>query len=309
VDGLQGATAVAIPTDGRQVYVTGKYDHSLAVFQRDPSNGNLEFTQVLRDDRDGIEGLGESVALAISPDDQFVYVASRGDCALTVFRRNSKNGRLTFVEAVKHGEFLSSWQVDSVAVGPSGRYVFTTSLDANILSVFRRHSADKPLELVAAAVNGLGGVHGLKHPECVSISPEGRDIYVAGHDEGSLTRFRWEEETEQLSFVGCIHNNDDHNGRIVHGLGRVYSITVSADGHYVYTMSCGDDAVSVFHRDTGSGDLEFLETLSSRTTPGSGVSNAEFAAISPDGRYLYTAATWDNAIAVFRRESSGSESH
>ena len=48
VDGLENGWSVAASPDGRNVYVAGFDDDSLAVFARDTSSGSLTFTQVIR---------------------------------------------------------------------------------------------------------------------------------------------------------------------------------------------------------------------------------------------------------------------
>jgi 6-phosphogluconolactonase (cycloisomerase 2 family) len=140
--------------------------------------------------------------------------------------------------------------------------------------------------------------------EFVAVSPEGSHIYVAGRESNSLAVFQWQQEGRHLTFLGCVRNGDDHGGRRVSGLGGVYSVLISSDGRYVYTTSFDDGAVSVFRRDADSGELTFVQSLSGARSRVSGLSGAEFATISPDGRYLYTAATEDNAVAVFRRQQS-----
>lgn len=49
-------------------------------------------------------GLKGASAVALSPDQQFLYVASSTDSAVTVFRRDGASGRLSFVEVVRDGE-------------------------------------------------------------------------------------------------------------------------------------------------------------------------------------------------------------
>jgi 6-phosphogluconolactonase (cycloisomerase 2 family) len=43
-------------------------------------------------------GLDGAIAVALSPDDKYVYVASTRDDALVVFSRDTTTGQLTFLE-------------------------------------------------------------------------------------------------------------------------------------------------------------------------------------------------------------------
>src|SRR5207245_3652366 len=57
VDGLAGATALAVSPDGAHVYVAGKLDDAIAVFSRDASTGTLSFIELERHAVNGASGL------------------------------------------------------------------------------------------------------------------------------------------------------------------------------------------------------------------------------------------------------------
>lgn len=86
VDGLDGASAVAISPDGSYVFVAGQVDNSVAVFLRDESTGKLTFSQALRDGLNGVDGLAGAIALSVSPDALHIYVAGQDDDAVAGFR-------------------------------------------------------------------------------------------------------------------------------------------------------------------------------------------------------------------------------
>jgi len=102
VDGLDGASAVAIMPIGDFTFVTGEEEHAVAVFTRDRSDGFLEFDSVYRDGVEGVDGIAYPVALAVSPDSQFLYVAGSGDDALAVFKL--PDTRLIFLDGFESGD-------------------------------------------------------------------------------------------------------------------------------------------------------------------------------------------------------------
>jgi len=104
VDGLAGAISAAVTVDGEHVYVASYGDNALAVFDRDPSTGELTFVQVVKDGEGGVDGLAYAYSVAVSPDGSHVYAVGRNDHALAVFSRNATTGELTFVEVLKQGE-------------------------------------------------------------------------------------------------------------------------------------------------------------------------------------------------------------
>ncbi|MEM9449332.1 MAG: DUF4347 domain-containing protein [Cyanobacteria bacterium P01_E01_bin.6] len=85
VEGLSGSfDSVMVSPDGSYVFVAGKSDNSLAVFNRDTS-GNLTFNTVFTDGQSGIESLGGASGLSLSPDGTQLFVTSINDNTLSVF--------------------------------------------------------------------------------------------------------------------------------------------------------------------------------------------------------------------------------
>jgi 6-phosphogluconolactonase (cycloisomerase 2 family) len=85
IDGLAGASAVAVVPDGSAVVVAAPEDDALSLFARDPAGGELTFAGVVRDGH-GADGLAGAGSLAVSPGGQYLYVAGADDHALTVLR-------------------------------------------------------------------------------------------------------------------------------------------------------------------------------------------------------------------------------
>jgi 6-phosphogluconolactonase (cycloisomerase 2 family) len=89
VDGLDGATGVVVSFDGRYVYVNGYLDDSVAVFSRDTTNGQISYMEREKNNFGTVVGLARPVEIALSGDDQHLYVAGNNEDAVVVFMRDA----------------------------------------------------------------------------------------------------------------------------------------------------------------------------------------------------------------------------
>jgi len=185
VDGLDGASSVAISPDGSHVYATGHWDGGVVIFSRDDASGALTFVDWKISSYEG------SRSVAVSPDGRHVYVACSDDDAVVVYTRNASDGKLTFREVQRDGvdgvDGLDLAQ--SVAVSPDGRYVYVAGLGDDAVAVFSRNASDGRLTFVEVQRDGVGGVGGLDGAEWVAISPDGDHVYATGRHDDAVAAF------------------------------------------------------------------------------------------------------------------------
>lgn len=224
VDGLRNAMDLVLSLDDNYLYVTSpgdnsffsRQDNALAVFKRNSATNHLTFVQVLKDggtdpDNQPVDGLNYSPGIAISPDGAHIYIASKLDDAVAVFRRDTQTGMLRFVQVIKDNQLDAAGKTvtglnaaGGVAVSVDGRYVYVLSDSEDDLLVFSRNSTTGQLSLVQSfqdggtdaannKVDGLGGAAKL-----VS-SPDGRYVYVTGSSSGKVAVFR------QLTTPGMVY--------------------------------------------------------------------------------------------------------
>ena len=145
----------------------------------------------------------------------------------------------------------------SLTVSPDGLNMYVASYEDDAVAVFSRDAGDSgKLSFVHRLKDGVGGVYGLDGARGVTISPDGRNVYVASSNSNAVAVFsRDADDSGKLSFV---HRLKDGVGG-VDGLRSARSVTVSSDGNNVYVASWDDDAVAVFSRDADdSGKLSFI---------------------------------------------------
>ena len=172
-----------VSPDGKNVYVTGFNNNSVAVFSRNSITGALTFIEVHKQNIDGVDGLDSPTSMKVSPDGKNVYVAGFVNDAIAVFSRNATTGALTFVEVIKD----NTNGVDgldgpsSVAVSSDGKNVYAAGLYDHALAVFSRNSTTGKLTFVEVQKQNINGVDGLTWATSVIVSLDKKHVYVTGY--------------------------------------------------------------------------------------------------------------------------------
>ncbi|MEW6271719.1 MAG: beta-propeller fold lactonase family protein [Thermodesulfobacteriota bacterium] len=339
--GLHVPIAAAVSPDGRHVYVVSQQRDpvtlsALALFARDASTGALTQLAGLAgcisgdlpgECTPGI-GLGSAASVAISPDGRSVYVASASD-AVAVFARDAATGALTQLaepygcvsQSGSGGQCTQGKALDgarAVAVSRDGEFVYVGSELSRAVAVFSRDRrtgalTQLPGEDGCIADNGsietcTDGV-GLGGPVAVTISPNGRNVYVASsvsHEVAALARDR---KSGTLRPMHCTRNDVSVVCEAGVALRQPFSVTVGRDGKRVYVAARDSDAVAVFGRDRKTGWLTQLASPAGcisddgsegLCTDGRALRDPRSVAVSRDGRHLYVAAQGSAAVAVLK---------
>src|SRR5262245_9510031 len=238
--------------------------------------------------------------LAVSPDGNHVYVVGNVDDAVAVFGRNPGTGVLTLLAVVRDGidgvDGLDGAR--SVAVSPDGAHVYVASTAAGAVAAFRRDAATGLLTQVDVERDGVGGASGLEGAFAIRVSGDGRSVYVASILANAVVAFARDAVSGTLTFVDV--EQDGIGG--TDGLFGATDVAVSPDGGHVYAVSLYDDALGAFTRDPATGALAPLEVHRDGVGGVDGLDNGESVLVSPDGAYVYAAASGDHAVTVFRRD-------
>jgi 6-phosphogluconolactonase (cycloisomerase 2 family) len=268
------------------------------------ATGKLTFQQVLKNARGGVSGLDGASGVAVSADGKNVYALGYDSNGIVAFTRDTTTGELTFQQAIVNGVGgLSGLEGPiSITVSPDGKSVYAAGTVSDMLLAFDRGAATGQLTLRQTFTDGVAGADGLFGAVSVAVSPDNKYVYAAAKDEDALSLFSRNLTTGQLSFVRVVR---DHTGGI-DGLDQVFSLAVSPDGKALYAVADADNAVTVFARNAATGELTFLQKFKERVDSVQGLDGAEGVAVNPDGAFVYTAATRDNAVAVFKRDATTS---
>jgi DNA-binding beta-propeller fold protein YncE len=190
--------------------------NALGVFTRDPSTGAL--TQAadgtgciagapLAGCTTGIQ-LGGANAVAVSPDDDNVYVTSLLSNSLTTFDRASSTGQLTqqtgtsacviYLLAVgcSLGRALS--EPEGLAVAPDGASVYAAAFGSGAIDVFNRNTGSGAVIqkarrqgcVTAGGRRDCVAGRALAGASSVAVSPNGRQLYSAAFASNAISVFR-----------------------------------------------------------------------------------------------------------------------
>lgn len=309
IDGLNGAEAIVVSPDGEHVYVVGYNDSAIAVFERDPASGLLDFIEFHADNSVGgvIDGLAGATSLAISPDGAFVYVAGTNDDAIVVFARDDDSisadfGKLTLVETKFDGgpiDGLDGVQWVEVSPGPNGPHLYAASGVDKAIAVFSRNIATGALTFVEAQKDGILGVNGLDGANSVTVSNDGRHVYATGPSEDALALFSRNDATGALTYMTELV--DGIGG--ADGLDGAMAVRVSFDNRFLYVCGFFEDSLAVYDRDPVTGLLTFREIHRDGFGTVEGLARANAIAVSPDDQHLYIAGQDDDMVAVFMRDA------
>ena len=256
-------------------------------------------------------GLSSPQAVATSADGKHVYVVnpsggSQGNGSLKVYSRNASSGALTLEQTFSSSGNPCQQGVrplkgaTGVAVSPDGNHVYVSASWSSSLLILSRNSGNGQVSCAGRVADSTN----LRKASSVSVSPDNLTVYATATSGGQerVTTYSRNTGTGALTFVQSVRDGTAAGGN---SLNSPTSTITSPDGAYVYAAAAGDNAITRFTRDTVITFGRLLSPTPLVDNGGSvdGLSGVAWAAMSPDGKHVYTAAPNDNAIGVFARDS------
>jgi hypothetical protein len=292
-------------------------------------------------------GLGDVQSLVVSPDGKSMYAASPnpicgdtqcyGGNALARFDRDPSNGAIAYRGCITgdkrsgpSGSGACSQIPDStadgggtgldglqtVAVSPDGKSLYTTGANSDAIATFNRDPATGGLTYrgcitgdtrygpagsgacaqiptakefgtasgLDSAGEYLGHIPAGYYP--VVVSPDGKSVYVGATGDGSIAQFDRNPATGRLAYVGCMASEGSKAaGKACTKLPVSVSVEflmMTPDGRFVYAEK--GSTVVQFRRDAGTGALTFVRAVKGGTPGGT-------MALGDNGRSLFTGSS------------------
>ncbi len=297
---MQEPRRVAVPPDGRDVYISARLSQTIVHFRRDVTDGTLEFASAMPPDAtSGPYGVGD---LVVSPNGRFVYVAIdfAGEFGIACLNRNDINGSLTLNSKLLSDDPLmrSLLAIVSAVVSPDGKFIYvlgTTSSSPLIetivsiaidpanggMSAAQRLNLDVPVVFPFVA----------PYYQMV-VSPDGKNLYAAAAGQQGIQIFNVNASSGEVSFDSLVDT------RISGANSVIQSLTVSPDGAQLYAADSWTGTLLTLARDT-SGGLTMPATArgTSEIVSLPGITRVVAA---PDGAKLYTLSFGQFAGSIAR---------
>ncbi|MBY6204211.1 beta-propeller fold lactonase family protein [Halomonas denitrificans] len=326
VSGLQAPNDIAV-ADANHVYAVSLPDNSLIRFDRFPRLGldddslgmHLQFAQ--RYEEGGLDDVGATISglvqprrVLVSPDGRSVFVSSEQANSVAVFKRDADPespdyGELTFVEVQVDGgglvDGLSGAQ--GMVMDPTSSHLYVAGSFESSIAQFERE-ADGSLTWQRRVVSGTDGVVGLNGVRDLAIAPDGSQLMAVSTVGNALVVF--DRETAAGADEGALAFVQS----VVSGIGdRPMAVEIPGGsgehaGRHVYVVGQNSNSLAVLRRVLDStssafGQVQPVQLIESGVDDGPEFMNGpRDVRVSADGKRIYVAAEFSNAVVVFDRD-------
>ena len=287
-----GVQTVTVSPDGKFVYAAAANADELVIFTRNESNGTLEYgTAVSHADLDNVRGP------VISSDGAFAYTISLQDDKIVKWTRNTTTGELTHDQVLTHntGGVTDMDGPLYLIMSPDEKQIYVSVQTSDALVVFDRNTTTGDLTFKESHVNNTGGITNFDSPKELSISPDGKNIYIIGQTNDALHVF------DRNTTTGALTYNEHYRDGVTAPtlLDSPFAVRVSPDGNFVYATSRGEDAITVFSRNSSTGDLTVAFEYEGSDLGTTQLTDPYSLVFQTDGSELFLAGGSADAVLAF----------
>lgn len=260
VAGLEEVVRLALSPDGAQLYALGRKSNAIVTLSRDAVTGQLGFVRSQNKDAPGLLSLVRPSGIAVSGDGAQVYVTARDGNAVIVLDRNGNSGDADFGKLTVKASYVDGLAgISSIrgafglALSPDGQQLYVAASTDNSLVRFDR-AANGTLTQRQTWKHGGPSLYGLRGAHSVVVAPNGKEVFVTGAEDDSLTVFDRVVSGAQagsLSVHRTVFKGD-------HGLNHLSIPGVMAaagDDRFLYVAASGGDGAIITYRRLGQDQL------------------------------------------------------
>ncbi len=302
IEGLEYPVEILFSKAGDFLYAIAYASNALVIFNRNPDSGQLAYSRTFYDDINGVDGLDGAISACLSPDGEFLYVIGKWDNTVALFGPSVSEGGLSYIGVSSTAINTAGGLKEAVQIAITGdaKYILINNFDNNSVYLFARHPITGDLIYITTFRSGEGGIEGLVHPVAIAESPDQKQVYISGFTDRSISIFTHNLQSQDFSYYKTF--TDVAGG--VKNMGGLSDVALSSDGKHAYATSMDDNGLVLFQRNATSGVLDFDRAYTNKANVISGLAGAKSLSLSPDGRQVYVAGFYDNAIVTFARNTS-----
>lgn len=238
--GIGGASSVTLNQDGTLVFVTGRFEDSLAVFSRDATSDELILSDV-ETSYFGAPGLTGATDVAVSPDGRHIYATGEIDDAIAIFAKDPTQDAIAFVDWLQNGAngVTGLSGASSITLDKAGAFAFATGRWSDAVAVFSRESSTGLLYPETVYSNSQIAIDGLAGASDVTLDVSSELVCVTGSEDDAVVLFQRSSDSPELRFTEHLRNGDGYT----EGLDGVSSIAASPEGRHLYLTGSYDDSI------------------------------------------------------------------
>jgi uncharacterized protein (TIGR03437 family) len=271
---IRPVVAVIDPT-GKFLYVTSSFGQSppnaISAFTISPGSGALT---VVQGSPFPTADLPE--AMAVDPTGKFLYVASDGNTGaygdISAYTINAATGALT---AIQGSPFRTGLYPEGIAVDPTGKFLYVTSLIANTVSVYAINGGGEALTPNAGSPYPAGN-----SPSSVAVHPTGKFVYVLAAD---IVGFSVAAGSGALTAIP---------GSPFHSEAFTTAVAMDPGGKFLYAANALPNSITVYSVNPDSGALTKVQG-----SPFPSQVIWAFA-VDPSGKFLYTVNSFPLFVGI-----------
>lgn len=256
----------------------------------DPASGQLRLLNKVA------SGGAGATHLALDPVLKALFVANFGGGQVSALPVHD-DGSLGPVSSVQHDygsgphPRQSVPHAHAVAVDPGHHFVLSADLGADRLFVYAYDGKTGNLTPAKEPFAQLPPGFGPRH---LVFTPDGKFLYMNNELSAQIQSFRWDGSTGRLEPIETISAlSPSYSGEK-----SAAELLVSKDGKFLYISNRGEDSVTVYAIDQGSGKLTERQRVPAQGAVPWG------ASLDPSGQWLLVANEASSSIAVFKRDAA-----
>lgn len=240
---------IILSNDDEYLYAVSRHNGTIIIYKRDSTTGLLRYIMDYNDDAYTYSFMSGLCNIRISDDDRFIYAGAYNSECISVMERDLETGELENIQVIRDHDPGGVPRPEVIKLSKDNRFVYVISIFDDCISIFERDDNTGLLRFVEKVIHLENGVTGLNSISGITITEDDQFLYSFAPKNISL--FQRNTENGKLNF---IHNYNIEDSDIS-GIKNIYSSAFSEDNNFLYTVSFADSCLSVFQRNTETGEL------------------------------------------------------